>query len=119
MVSGTHDERDSHSGARPRPAPNRLGSGQFRGIAPLAHRPTQRDRLALRDALDLPSRRPAFEDALRSAGFDVEACGPALAAFAHPSEAVAENPTGDAADALAVAITHGHVRTVRRVGYAA
>jgi len=61
---------------------------------------TQRDRLALRDALDLPSRRPAFEDALRSAGFDVEACGPALAAFAHPSEAVAENPTGDAADWL-------------------
>jgi crossover junction endodeoxyribonuclease RuvC len=31
----------------------------------------------------------------------------------------AGSPTGDAADALAVAITHGHVRTVRRVGYAA
>jgi predicted RND superfamily exporter protein len=46
---------------------------------------TQRARLAERDTLDLPSRRPAFEEALRDAGFDVAACARALAAFAHPS----------------------------------
>ena len=47
--------------------------------------PTVRARLAERDALDLPSRRAALEGALRDAGFDLEACAPALAAFAHPS----------------------------------
>lgn len=42
-------------------------------------------RLAERDALDLPARRAALEDALRSAGFDLAACAPALAAFANPA----------------------------------
>ncbi len=46
---------------------------------------TKRARLAERDALDLPSRRDALESALRDAGFDLTACAPALAAFAHPS----------------------------------
>jgi predicted RND superfamily exporter protein len=46
---------------------------------------TQRSRLAERDALDLPARRAAFEQALRDTGFDVGAFAPALAAFAHPS----------------------------------
>jgi len=46
---------------------------------------TRRERLAERDALDLPSRRADLEAALREAGFDLEACAPALEAFAHPS----------------------------------
>jgi predicted exporter len=49
---------------------------------------TQRARLDQRDALDLPGRRAALEDALRSAGFDLTACAPALEAFAHPSSNV-------------------------------
>jgi predicted RND superfamily exporter protein len=57
---------------------------------------TQRARLAERDALDLPARRVAFEDALRDAGFDLASCAPALAAFAHPSEALADGASGDA-----------------------
>ncbi len=63
---------------------------------------TQRARLAERDSLDLPSRRGQLEVALRDAGFDVEACAPALDAFAHPSplriDAAARDPGGD--DAL-------------------
>lgn len=46
---------------------------------------TERARLSARDALDLPSRRPALEAALRDTGFDVRACTPALDAFANPS----------------------------------
>jgi predicted RND superfamily exporter protein len=46
---------------------------------------TQRARLAERDALDLPGRRAALEDALRRAGFDLTVCAPALAAFSRPS----------------------------------
>jgi predicted RND superfamily exporter protein len=46
---------------------------------------TRQARLAERDALDLPARRGALEEALRAAGFDLAACAPALAAFAHPS----------------------------------
>jgi predicted RND superfamily exporter protein len=46
---------------------------------------TRRDRLAARDALDLPSRRSTLESALQDAGFDLQACAPALDAFAHPS----------------------------------
>jgi predicted exporter len=47
--------------------------------------PTQRARLAERDALDLPHLRPALEKALLEEGFDLEACAPALDAFSHPS----------------------------------
>ena len=62
----------------------------FDALATFAPAPaTQRARLAERDALDLPGRRPAFERALRDAGFDLTACAPALAAFAHPSSAIA------------------------------
>jgi hypothetical protein len=46
---------------------------------------TQRARLAVRDALDLPSRRSTLESALRESGFDLDACAGALDAFAHPS----------------------------------
>jgi predicted RND superfamily exporter protein len=49
---------------------------------------TQRARLAARDALDLPSLRPRLEAALGDRGFDVDACAPALLAFAHPSSDV-------------------------------
>ncbi|HEY8041539.1 MAG TPA: MMPL family transporter [Polyangiaceae bacterium] len=59
---------------------------------------TQRARLADRDALDLPSRRDALQAALREAGFDLDACAPALEAFAHPSHAtVATSPEADPA----------------------
>ncbi len=46
---------------------------------------TERTRLAERDALDLPARRAMLESELSDEGFDVSACAPALAAFAHPS----------------------------------
>jgi uncharacterized protein len=46
---------------------------------------TERSRLAERDALDLPARRAMLESALSDEGFDLAACAPALAAFAHPS----------------------------------
>jgi len=49
---------------------------------------TQRARLAARDALDLPHLRPRLEQALVDKGFELEACAPALDAFAHPSEHV-------------------------------
>jgi predicted RND superfamily exporter protein len=58
--------------------------------------PTVASRLAARDALDLPSRRPALEAALREAGFDVSAFTGALDAFAHPSPPLAEMPSDDA-----------------------
>jgi predicted RND superfamily exporter protein len=63
---------------------------------------TQRARLAERDGLDLPSRRGELESALRDAGFDVEACAPALDAFAHPSQPQVEAAARDSAaeDAL-------------------
>jgi predicted RND superfamily exporter protein len=46
---------------------------------------TQRARLAERDRLDLPARRPDLEAALREAGFDLDTCAPALDAFSHPA----------------------------------
>jgi predicted exporter len=59
---------------------------------------TRHARLAERDALDLPSRRADLETALRQAGFDLDACAPALAAFAHPSPGTAsENAEPDGA----------------------
>jgi predicted RND superfamily exporter protein len=53
---------------------------------------TQRERLAARDGLDLPTRREGLERALRSAGFDLASCAAALDAFSHPSEEVAADP---------------------------
>jgi uncharacterized protein len=53
---------------------------------------TQRARLATRDALDLPHIRPVLERALVGEGFDLDACKPALDAFAHPSEHVEPLP---------------------------
>jgi predicted exporter len=61
---------------------------------------TERARLAERDALDLPARRATLADALRSAGFDLTVCAPALDAFARPSESISDAPAGDAADWL-------------------
>jgi predicted RND superfamily exporter protein len=46
---------------------------------------TRRARLSERDALDLPARRDTLAEALRDAGFDIEACRAALDAFAHPA----------------------------------
>jgi predicted RND superfamily exporter protein len=48
-------------------------------------RSTLAARLSARDALDLPARRAMLEGALRDAGFDIEACAPALDAFARPA----------------------------------
>ena len=56
-------------------------------------RETRDRRLAERDALDLPSRRAALETALRQTGFDLEACAPALEAFAHPSRGTVPETT--------------------------
>jgi uncharacterized protein len=47
---------------------------------------TQEARLAARDALDLPRLRSSLEKALVDAGFDLDACAPALEAFSHPTE---------------------------------
>jgi uncharacterized protein len=58
----------------------------------------QRERLRVRDALDLPSRAPSLAAALQASGFDVEACAPALEAFRHPSSRVA--PLVDSAGEL-------------------
>jgi uncharacterized protein len=60
---------------------------------------SQRARLTVRDALDLPSRAGALAAALREAGFDVEACAPALSSFVHPSTRVVV-PDADADAAL-------------------
>jgi predicted exporter len=59
---------------------------------------TVRDRLAARDALDLPGRATELAAALDAAGFDRAACGAALDAFAHPAPPpAAADPAGDAA----------------------
>jgi predicted RND superfamily exporter protein len=57
----------------------------------------QRERLAARDALDLPALAPRLEDALKATGFDPEACAPALEAFRHPSSHIAPvaDPSGE------------------------
>jgi predicted exporter len=76
---------------------------------------TQRARLAERDTLDLPSRRAGLESALRDAGFALDACAPALDAFAHPSQALLDGAgaVGDMGAALSwiegrhVAADHG------------
>jgi predicted exporter len=74
---------------------------------------TQQDRLAERDALDLPSRRALLESALRDQGFDLDACAPALEAFAHPSRVVpGATAPGGAPDALSW-IRARHVATDR------
>ncbi len=49
----------------------------------------QRDRLKVRDALDLPALAPRLAEALTASGFDAEACRSALDAFAHPSSRLA------------------------------
>jgi predicted RND superfamily exporter protein len=56
---------------------------------------TQRARLAVRDAIDLPARRGAFEAALREAGFNLDACAPALDAFAHPASGILPDPVSE------------------------
>jgi len=58
----------------------------FDALASFAPGPAlTRERLAARDALDLPSLRPRLEAALDKADFSSEACAPALDAFSHPS----------------------------------
>jgi uncharacterized protein len=49
---------------------------------------TQKERLVARDALDLPHLGTSLGAALVEKGFDLDACAPALAAFAHPSSVV-------------------------------
>jgi uncharacterized protein len=51
-----------------------------------------RERIAARDQLDLPALRPRLEAALDRAGFDTQACAPALDAFSHPSETMPPDP---------------------------
>jgi predicted RND superfamily exporter protein len=46
---------------------------------------TERSRLVDRDALDLPAHKTSLAAALAEAGFSLEACAPALDAFAHPT----------------------------------
>jgi predicted RND superfamily exporter protein len=62
---------------------------------------TRAARLAARDALDLPALRARLESTLRDVGFDVDACGPALDAFAHPASAGDDAPSTEARGALA------------------
>ncbi|MDP9035290.1 MAG: MMPL family transporter [Myxococcota bacterium] len=67
---------------------------------------TQELRIASRDALDLPSRRPALEAALRGAGFELAAFASALESLEHPSQlpsrsAAARAPPAPMDDALA------------------
>ena len=58
----------------------------FDALASFAPGPAlTRERLAARDALDLPALRARLATALDAAGFDPEACAPGLDAFAHPS----------------------------------
>ncbi|HXN33114.1 MAG TPA: MMPL family transporter, partial [Polyangiaceae bacterium] len=78
------------------------GEGLIDGFDALAtfapSAPTRAMRLAERDRLDLPSRRSALESALREEGFDLEACAPALDAFAAPArDAPPENRDVDPA----------------------
>jgi predicted RND superfamily exporter protein len=96
----------------------RVAAGDAQGFDALATfspaLATQRARLAERDAIDLPSRRGMLESALREAGFDLDACAPALDAFARPSHALLDggNAAGDMGAALSwiegrhVAIDH-------------
>jgi predicted exporter len=70
-----------------------VGEGLIDGFDALAtfapSAPTREMRLADRDRLDLPAHRRALESALREEGFDLEACAPALDAFAVPSREAA------------------------------
>ena len=66
----------------------------------------QRERLAERDALDLPSRRATLEQALRDTGFDPQACAAALAAFAAPSHDTVSQPEGALAWTLSRHVAH-------------
>jgi predicted exporter len=61
---------------------------------------TRHERLAERDALDLPAHAPGLERALRETGFDVAAFAPAIEAFAHPSPG-AQDPLDEGGDARA------------------
>ncbi len=67
----------------------------FDALATFAPGPAlTKKRLAARDALDLPSLAPRLRDALDRAGFDTDACAPALDAFAHPqTSAASDAPT--------------------------
>ena len=69
---------------------------------------TQARRLAVRDALDLPSRRADLEAALTDAGFDLAMCAPALEAFAHPSQEIAK-AGGEASDGALAWMTARHL----------
>ena len=66
----------------------------------------QRARLSVRDALDLPSRRKILERVLHEEGFAVEELGPALDAFAHPSEEVADHLADDSSALAWIARRH-------------
>ncbi|HEX8793730.1 MAG TPA: MMPL family transporter [Polyangiaceae bacterium] len=79
----------------------------FDAVTTLAPSPAeQRERLAQRDELDLPSRRPVLEQALREAGFDPAACAPALAAFAAPSHETVSQPEDALAWTLSRHVAH-------------
>ncbi len=82
----------------------------FDALASFAPAPaTQKARLAARDALDLPHLVAPLEAALLEKGFDLAACAPALASFAHPGWRV-EPMQPDPANALAW-LTARHLRS--------
>jgi predicted RND superfamily exporter protein len=49
---------------------------------------TQKARLGIRDALDLPTLRASLSGALTDAGFSLDACAPAIDAFKRPSAGI-------------------------------
>jgi predicted RND superfamily exporter protein len=86
------------------------GSGSVEGYDSLStwlpSATTQRRRLAMRDALDLPSRRADLSRALDEAGFDLEETAPALDAFAHPSADVVAGDVDPTSPLAAVVARH-------------
>jgi uncharacterized protein len=68
------------------------GFDALAGYAPAEK--TQVSRLHARDALGLPTHAKDLEAALVLAGFDTQACAPALQAFASPSSATRAIPQG-------------------------
>jgi predicted RND superfamily exporter protein len=89
-------------------------SGTIEGFDALASfapsEATARERLALRDALDLPSLRPSLERALVDAGFDLDACALALEAFSHPTET--ETPSNLTGWVVSRHLAHDGARTI-------
>jgi hypothetical protein len=82
----------------------------FDALASFAPAPaTQMARLGVRDALDLPRLAVSLEAALLDKGFDLTACAPALASFAHPARHI-DTILPDSTNALAWLVSR-HLRS--------